>query len=107
MKVSQWMGPGVLAASLMGVVLWSLPVSAQTTVISQLATWDTAPTGSIFAGGDFDPTLDNTPTCSGCWYGKATGSGISYSYSTAHTTQGTGALKAVITGKGAGGQYSV
>jgi hypothetical protein len=101
------MGRNVLAAGLLGVALWSPPASAQTTVISQLATWDTPPTGSVFAGGDFDPTLDNTATCSGCWYGKATGSGISYSYSTAHTTQGTGALKAVITGKGAGGEYSV
>lgn len=97
----------VLPTALIFLGSHTLPVGAQTVLISQLASWDTAPTGSVFAGGDFDPTLDTVATCSGCWYGKSTGSGITYSYSTAHKTQGTGALKAVITGKGAGGEYSV
>src|SRR4051794_37321378 len=99
MNFTQWI-VCVFAAGVVCVLFGSSPVNAQTVLVSQLATWDTPPTGSVFAGGDFDPTLDNTPTCSGCWYGKATGSGISYSYSNQHATQGTGSLKAVITGKG-------
>lgn len=89
------------------VVHFSTVGVAQTTLISQLASWDVPPTGSVFPGGDFDPTLDTTPTCSGCWYGKSTGSGITFSYSTEHKTQGAGALKAVIVGKGSGGVYTV
>lgn len=107
MKLTRWMGWSVLWTA---AVWWGLPASvatAQTQLIAQLATWDTPPTGSVFPGGDFDPTLDAMATCSGCWYGKTGGSGITYSHSTAHKTQGTGALKAVITGKGSGGEYSI
>ena len=79
---------------------------AQTTLISQLGAWDSAPVLGT-PGNDFDPQFDTTITCSGCWFGKSTGSGITYSYSTAHKTQGAGALKAVIVGKGAGGPYTI
>ncbi len=92
------MSLGVLLAALTSVV------RAQTT---QLATWDTGPTGSVFPGGDFDPTLDNTLTCSGCWTGRTAGT-VTYSRATTNgVTQGTGALQANIVGKGAGGEYSV
>src|SRR5436190_1787552 len=106
MRLTPWISLTVLLTAILFLGQRPAPATAQTVLISQLASWDTAPTGSVFAGGDFDPTLDTTATCSGCWYGKSTGSGINYSYSTAHTTQGTGALKAVITGKGSGGEYS-
>lgn len=75
--------------------------------VTQLATWDTAPTGSVFPGGDFDPTLDNVATCSGCWYSRTGASGVTYSRSAGNgVTQGTGALQATIVGKGAGGEYA-
>jgi hypothetical protein len=80
---------------------------AQNVLVSQLATWDTAPTGSVFTGGDFDPTLDNAASCSGCWFGRPAAQASTYSHSTVVTTQGTGALRANIVGQGAGGEYSV
>ncbi|HEX2475322.1 MAG TPA: hypothetical protein VHK01_11275, partial [Lacipirellulaceae bacterium] len=81
------------------------PATAQTTM---LASWDTAPTGTVFPGGDFDPTLDATLTCSGCWYARNnTTTGTTYSRSTTNgVTQGTGALRATLVGKGNGGEYS-
>jgi PEP-CTERM motif len=79
-------------------------VRAQTT---QLATWDAAPTLTPGPNKDFDPQLDNTLTCSGCWTGRTAGT-VTYSQSTTNgITQGTGALQANIVGKGAGGEYSV
>jgi hypothetical protein len=81
-----------------------LTASAQTTV---LASWDTPPTGTVFPGGDFDPTLDAMPTCSGCWRARNnTTTGTTYSHSTAQMTQGTGSLQATLIGKGNGGEYS-
>lgn len=106
MTLTRWMGLTAFSASILFLGTPQAATNAQTVLISQLATWDTAPTGSVFPGGDFDPQLDTTATCSGCWFGRSNGSGITYSYSTAHTTQGGGALKAVITGKGSGGEYS-
>jgi hypothetical protein len=76
---------------------------AQTTV---LADWDTAPDGTVSVGDDFDPTLDNTLTCSGCWYSRLPDTTYSHSDSIGVVT-GTGALKANIVGKGNGGEYSV
>src|SRR5688500_9228971 len=84
--------------------LLAVACSAVRAQVTQLATWDTPPTGSVFPGGDFDPTLDNMATCSGCWYSRTASSGVTYSRSVGNgTTQGTGALQATIVGKGAGG----
>jgi len=80
---------------------------AQTTLISQLATWDTPPVTPLVPGQDFDPQFDNQASCSGCWFGRPATSPTTYSHSTAQTTQGTGALRANIVGQGAGGSYSV
>jgi hypothetical protein len=85
----------------------AIPAVAQTTLVSQLATFDTPPTGSIFPGGDFDPNLDNAASCSGCWFGRPAASLTTYGHSTAQKTQGTGALRASVVGQGAGGSYSV
>ncbi len=103
MQTRRWIGLTVVSSAILLMTL-SPAVRAQTT---QLATWDTAPTGSVFPGGDFDPTLDNTLSCSGCWTGRTAGT-VTYSRATTNgVTQGTGALQANIVGKGAGGEYSV
>ncbi|MGD9632889.1 MAG: PEP-CTERM sorting domain-containing protein [Pirellulales bacterium] len=80
---------------------------AQTTLVSQLATFDTAPVTPLVPGQDFDPQFDNTASCSGCWFGRPASSTSTYSRSTEHATQGSGSLKTSIVGKGAGGEYSV
>ncbi len=104
MKLTQRIGWIVLASAMFRTV--SCPtVHAQSTV---LASWDVAPTGTVFPGGDFDPTLDAMATCSGCWRARNnTTTGTTYSRSTAHVTQGTGSLQASLIGKGNGGEYSV
>ena len=104
MKPTRRIGWIVLASAMFQAV--SCPtVRAQSTV---LASWDVAPTGTVFPGGDFDPTLDAMPTCSGCWRARNnTTTGTTYSRSTAHVTQGTGSLQASLIGKGNGGEYSV
>jgi hypothetical protein len=103
MKPTRWIGLIVLASGMLQPVLCHT-ANAQTTV---LASWDVAPTGTVFPGGDFDPTLDTMPTCSGCWRARNnTTTGTTYSHSTAHVTQGTGALQAMLVGKGNGGEYS-
>jgi len=104
MQIKRWMR---LAAMSSGILLAALSPAVRAQQTIQLATWDTAPTGSVFPGGDFDPTLDNTLTCSGCWTAR-TANTVTYSQATANgVTQGTGALQADIVGKGAGGEYSV
>lgn len=89
------------------VTQFSTPTFAQTTLVQQLATWDTAPVTPLVPGQDFDPQFDNAATCSGCWFGRPAASTSTYSRSTDHVTQGTGALRASIVGKGNGGEYSV
>jgi PEP-CTERM motif len=104
MKLSFWMRSIFVPAVVFELVLCSA-VRGQTTM---LASWDTAPTGSVFPGGDFDPTLDATATCSGCWRARNLATTpTTYSQSTTGgVTQGTGALQATIVGKGNGGEYS-
>ncbi|HEY3394504.1 MAG TPA: hypothetical protein VGK58_17460, partial [Lacipirellulaceae bacterium] len=105
MNSHRWIALTVLAIVLFAVA--SCPTAqGQTTM---LATWDTPPTGGpVVPGGDFDPTLDAMPTCSGCWRARNnTTTGTTYSQSTTTgVTQGTGALQATLIGKGNGGEYS-
>lgn len=71
----------------------------------QLATWDTYDT-IVQVGDDFDPTLDSTTTCSGCWISRTGTTGVTYGRGTSHTTQGAGSLEATLVGKGNGGEYT-
>jgi PEP-CTERM motif len=103
MKTTRWIRS---IAECIAVVLAFLGSVAHGQTTS-LATWDTAPTGAVFPGGDFDPNLDNMPSCSGCWYSRTGASGVTYSRSApGGVTQGSGALQATIVGKGAGGMYA-
>ena len=104
MKTTRWMG--LIAVALAVFVL--APRGAPQAQTVTLASWDTAPTGTVFPGGDFDPTLDATATCSGCWRARNnTTTGTTYLRSTTNgVTQGTGALQATLVGKGNGGEYT-
>jgi len=103
MKATQWIR--LIAAPLALVLIGLCHVARAQDVL--LAGWDNGPTGAVFPGGDFDPTLDNMATCSGCWYSRTGTTGVTYSQSTTNgVTQGTGALQATLIGKGNGGEYT-
>ncbi len=106
MKLSRWITQITYTLPVCTAVL-GLAVVAQAQIVTQLATWDRAPDGTVVVGDDFDPTLDSTISCSGCWVSRTLGSGVTFSQSTTNgVTQGNGALQATIVGKGAGGEFS-
>jgi PEP-CTERM motif len=100
MKSMRWIRLTAIASGAVLLVPMSLECRADTT----LASWETAANGTVHVGDDFDPQLDNTLSCSGCWYSKQ--SYDAYSQSTIGATAGTHSLKVNLVGKGLGGSYS-
>lgn len=115
MTFVRWIRFGILLLSFFLIGLYARIGDAQAvTVVSQLANWDTAPNGTVHVGDDFDPQLDSTLTCTGCWFGQPqnasfTTPNVTYGRTTAHgVTQGTGALDTMLYGHVVGGgTYSV